>query len=332
MSVPPCASSGLNFVGLDVETANSHRGSICAIGLAVVRNGALTETKSWLCRPVASVDRFDWFNVSLHGITAADVVDQPPFLECFDDALAVIGDSPVIAHNAAFDIGAIRDAYDQERRPWPHLRYGCTLVWSHRLLNLISYRLPIVADELGITLTRHHDAGADAAAAALIALSLITRQGASSLTEFASATRTTLGTVNADLWAGCRSVRDSTRPKYPLPESDANADPSHPIFGQVVIFTGALHSMTRRDAQKLVAQCGGNVGSSVTRHTTRLVVGDGFLGDTPDDFATAKAAKATKLRTAGFPIQILTEQEFIAIISGGSTLGGGRKAQSTATV
>ena len=81
MSVPPCASSGLNFVGLDVETANSHRGSTCAIGLAVVRDGALTGAKSWLCRPVASVQRFDWFNVRLQGITAADVVNQPPFLE-----------------------------------------------------------------------------------------------------------------------------------------------------------------------------------------------------------------------------------------------------------
>lgn len=59
----------MSFTAFDVETANSSRGSICAIGYAVVREGALIEQGQWLCRPPDEVGHFDAFNVRLHGIT-----------------------------------------------------------------------------------------------------------------------------------------------------------------------------------------------------------------------------------------------------------------------
>jgi DNA polymerase-3 subunit epsilon len=60
---PSAASAGLDFVAFDVETANSRRGSICAIGAAVVRGGAVVSTHSWLTRPPAGLDHFDGFNI-----------------------------------------------------------------------------------------------------------------------------------------------------------------------------------------------------------------------------------------------------------------------------
>ena len=97
----PTASVGLDFVAFDVETANSRRGSICAIGAAVVRGGVVVSTHSWLTRPPAGLDHFDGFNVGLHGITPDIVADQPAFSERLDQLLELTGGLPLVAHNRA---------------------------------------------------------------------------------------------------------------------------------------------------------------------------------------------------------------------------------------
>mgnify|MGYP002271330952 CR=1 FL=1 len=38
----------LDFVAIDLETATSHRNSICEIGIAIVKNSKIIESKSWL--------------------------------------------------------------------------------------------------------------------------------------------------------------------------------------------------------------------------------------------------------------------------------------------
>jgi DNA polymerase III epsilon subunit-like protein len=51
----------------------------------------------------------------------------------------------VVAHNAAFDIGALRAGCDAADVEWPTLTYGCSLMMARRSgLGLLSYRLPLV--------------------------------------------------------------------------------------------------------------------------------------------------------------------------------------------
>ena len=119
--------------------------------------------------------RFDPFISSIHGITERDVADQPRFDQIVPRLIAGFGDLRIIAHNATFDIAALREAYTHCALPCPTLSYGCTLVWSRRLLDLPSNRLPIVCNHLGIPLNRHHDAGDDARAVAEIATALAVR-------------------------------------------------------------------------------------------------------------------------------------------------------------
>lgn len=58
----------LSFAAFDVETANPTHGSICAIGVTVVRDGTAATTRSMLCRPPAAVDSFSPHNMRIHGI------------------------------------------------------------------------------------------------------------------------------------------------------------------------------------------------------------------------------------------------------------------------
>jgi DNA polymerase-3 subunit epsilon len=194
----------LNFVALDVETANSNRGSICSFGLSVVLNGKIVRTENWLTRPPAELDWFDGRNIGVHGITPNMVRNAPPFRKRLAQVLDVVGDLPIVAHNAGFDTSAMRGGCDADGLEWPDLTYGCTLVLSRRILpHLVCHKLPNVCDELGIPPFNHHQAGADAKAAALVALKLARRQKAASLEELAFGVQVRLGQLNSRAWAGC---------------------------------------------------------------------------------------------------------------------------------
>lgn len=178
----------LDLVAVDVETANSDWGSICAIGWSVIRAGEIVETHDVLCHPPASVSRFLPRYTAIHGITADDVARQPSFGEIAPSIVESWGSAPVVAHKASFDVGAIRKAYGHCGLPLPAVRYGCTLEWSRRLLALPRHRLPDVCRHLGVVQGRHHQAGADANAAAQVVLALAKLVGAESLDSLLAAT------------------------------------------------------------------------------------------------------------------------------------------------
>jgi DNA polymerase-3 subunit epsilon len=310
--------TGLSFVAIDVETANSHRGSICAIGAVVVRAGVVVSTHSWLSRPPEGLDFFHGFNTMIHGITAAMVADQPTFSERLDQLLELADGLPLVAHNAAFDLGALREACVAVERDWPSMDYACSLVMARRALDLISYRLPMVAAECGIRLDRHHEAGADALACARVVLEIARRRNIDDFADLLTDLRVLAGRMEAAVWRGCHG--SPSWGAAPPPEAAADADPGHPLFGQIVVFTGAL-SIRRREAWEAVAACGAVVDKGVTKRTTMLVVGDGFAGHDPADFSTGKAAKAAQWRAKGQKIEVLTEADLVDLLSETQTSG-----------
>ncbi|MSQ83206.1 MAG: DNA ligase (NAD(+)) LigA [Myxococcales bacterium] len=84
------------------------------------------------------------------------------------------------------------------------------------------------------------------------------------------------------------------------------------LTGQIVVFTGTLEAMGRREAQKLVVQLGGVAGDSLTSETTLLVVGgDELVAALP----SAKLKKARKLLADGNPIHIESAANFFARIA-----------------
>ncbi|MEV3963675.1 exonuclease domain-containing protein [Nocardia sp. NPDC050193] len=138
-----------------------------------------------MCRPPAGLDTFSQFNVNIHQITPQRVANLPRFHEVWPDALGLIGEMPVIAHNADFDISAVRQACAQSRRPGPAWTYGCTKEYAQSLLSLRNNKLPTVAAALDVKLLRHHDATCDADAAADIAIRLAQRTAVTDLAGLA---------------------------------------------------------------------------------------------------------------------------------------------------
>ncbi|WP_067565263.1 exonuclease domain-containing protein [Nocardia acidivorans] len=318
---------GLSFAALDVETANSSRGSICAVGVAIVRDGVRLATHSWLCRPPRSVDFFSRHNIRVHGISPMMVADQPVFAERFPEVLEVVADLPLVAHNAGFDSGAIREACRHSEIPAPNWDFSCSLAMSRRHLDLDSYRLPDVADALDISLLTHHDAAADARAAADIVLALAARTGVDSLGDLerlgndrpyrprSTTPRRTEPRRSETLRTETPRPRRSffAREELVMPEI-TGTDPTHPLYGQTVVFTGDLATLTRQEAWNIIAACGATPAKNVTKRTTCLVIGDGFTGTDASAFTTTKAHRAAYLRAQGQSIHILDEERFLAAL------------------
>lgn len=149
----------VDFVAIDFETANSFRGSPCAVGLARVRDGVVVETASSLMRPPSGYDHFDPWNIRIHGITPDQVKDAPVFADLWPSVLDFVGEDTVVAHNASFDLGVIREACTASGLPWPTMRYACTLLLARKTYHLLSYSLPFVVEAAGLSLEDHHDAG-----------------------------------------------------------------------------------------------------------------------------------------------------------------------------
>lgn len=160
-----------HFVALDFETANSRPESACAIGLARFTSDGGITTMQTLLKPPPGADWFDAGNIGIHGIRPADVATAPNWQAASRQIVEFIGDSPIVAHNMAFD-GSVLDALNHAYRldPLTNPRH-CTLKLARILLHdkLSSRRLPSVYQHyFGVPLEHHHEALADALAAGYI--------------------------------------------------------------------------------------------------------------------------------------------------------------------
>lgn len=321
---------GIEFTAIDFETANGFRGSPCAVGLTKVRDGRVVDEAHWLMRPPAGHDHFDSRNVSIHGITADQVASAPRFGDLFPEIGGFIGGDVLVAHNAAFDLGVIRSALEVSELAGPGWDYACTVMLSRRSYSLASYSLPFVAEAAGVPLLNHHDAVEDARACAGILVDIARRSGASTVEdlvashqlalsradpyepgvhELSKATRTALEKGPAGAWAGWPEEGDNPAP-------DPMADANHPLYGQTVVFTGNL-GISRPQAKERAARAGAQPASAVTRRTTVLVVGDGFVAsDLRNGRVTGKARRVLELHERGQQIEVLSEAEFLQMIGG----------------
>jgi DNA polymerase-3 subunit epsilon len=88
-------------------------------------------------------------------------------------------------------------------------------------------------------------------------------------------------------------------------------NPDSIFYGRTVVFTGALSSMVRADAQQKIADIGGANGSSVTKDTDFLIVGQQDYRVVGDDGMSHKQEKAIKQIEQGSTLEILSEDDFL---------------------
>ncbi len=285
-------------------------------------------------RPPAGHDHFDPRNVRIHGIEEHMVAHEPRFADLFDQIGGFIGSDPLVAHNAAFDMGVIRSALEVSELAGPAYEYACTVILSRRSYSLVSHSLPFAAEAAGVPLINHHDAVEDARACAGIMIDVAARNEASSLHGLYATLGLQLPASEAYI-PGVVPLSKHTRTaaerlangtalngwvSWPTegdnPPPNPDAESTHPLFGQTVVFTGNL-GMSRPEAKQRAAELGAQPASRVTRGTTVLVVGDGFVADDlVSGRVTAKAGRVMELHQRGQQIEVLSEAEFLQMTGG----------------
>ena len=175
----------MTITSIDFETANHSSASICAAGMAVFVDGNLTEAPYWLVRPPKGHGWFlPEFTENCHGLTHLDVVDAPEFSTIAPEFLERLTCSDlVIAHNASFDIGCLRDILNHFGLARPEFEYFCTCNLAKRVWpELPNHQLSTLAAHIGHKFNHHH-AKDDAETAGRVLLAMMQQVNATTPRE-----------------------------------------------------------------------------------------------------------------------------------------------------
>jgi DNA polymerase III subunit alpha, Gram-positive type len=163
-----------DYVVFDFETTGAKVPPcrVTEIGAYRVKDGKIVDEFQSLINPECEIP---FFITQLTSITDSMVANAPKFAEIADELLKFIGDSVLVAHNAAFDmmflnheVGLIHQGYKMKN---PQL---CTVKLSRRLVpHIENHKLNTVAQHFCVDLTNHHRAAADAHATAKIFINLL---------------------------------------------------------------------------------------------------------------------------------------------------------------
>jgi DNA polymerase III subunit epsilon len=280
----------MDFVAIDVETANADMASICQIGVARCTHGTIShEWKSY----VDPEDYFDYVNVSLHGIDESIIDGAPTFLEVCDTLNSHLQGGVVVCHTH-FDRVAMQQACRRHGTTEPVVIWLDSARVARRAWEVCAwkgYGLSNVCNMLGYQF-KHHDALEDAKAAAHIIVAAMNHTG-----------------MDLDGWLA--------RVGRPIDLDGATlgrkGNPEGALYGEVLVFTGTL-GMARREAADLAAEIGCTVASSVTKKISMLVVGDQDITKLAGHSKSTKHRKAEQLICAGQPIRILRETDFRELV------------------
>lgn len=207
----------MDFIAIDFETATSAPNSVCSMGLCVVRNNAVLETKEILIKP----DPFEFqeYNIRIHGITPEFVCDMPTFDQYWPEVRPYLENQLVVAHNASFDVGALRATLDRFGISYPTFRYLCTVKLSQKAYpDLPSHKLNRLAEALGIRFSHHHAAD-DAYACAKVLIRILQDFGLDELPDIERYFEIGIGELYPGSYLPCTKNKKKKK-KTPSPKKD----------------------------------------------------------------------------------------------------------------
>lgn len=285
----------MEFIAIDVETANADMASICQIGVAKFKDGKLVEEWSSLIDPE---DCFDFINIDIHGITEEDVVGAPIFSEAIDELSKFLSSSVCVSHTH-FDRVSIGQALEKySLNPietiWLDSARVARRTWEECAWR--DYGLSNVCEIIGYTF-KHHDALEDAKACGQIIIAAYEKTGLD-LDAWLKRVRQPINLANSSSSSAIK--RDGNR------EGE--------LYGEVLVFTGAL-DIPRKEAADLAASIGCAVALGITKKTSLLVVGNQDIIKLAGKEKSSKHLKAEQLILKGQKIRIIKENDFKELVT-----------------
>lgn len=287
-----------SFVALDFETACYSSLSACSLGIAVFNNGALAESKHWLLKP-ADCGKFSFTKV--HGITWNDVKHQPSLKEIWPDLEPYLRDRLIIAHNAIFDMGLLKENLGHYGINYPNYVYNCTLeLFRQHSPYLENHQLKTVCSHLSIPYG-NHNAEADAVSCGWIFQHLVTStQNCGFL--FDGKQLENKSYLNRGLSFKNQKPADLTG--ISVDDVDGNADRNF-FKDKCCVITGEFSHFDRNGLPQVIKELGGRISSTISGSTNYLIMGT--------DPGWSKVEKVEKMISEGKKLVIIDEAELLQV-------------------
>ncbi len=156
-----------SYVVFDIETTglSPKNDGVTEIGAVKVVNGQVVEEYNQLINPEKPIpDKI----VELTGITDDMVRDQPKISEVIGDFKDFCEGSILVAHNAGFDVGFMREQYLRNNLSLDNPVLDTLELTRAMFPDFKNHKLNVIAKNLGVSLENHHRAVDDARATAQI--------------------------------------------------------------------------------------------------------------------------------------------------------------------
>jgi DNA polymerase-3 subunit epsilon len=145
------------IVAIDLETTGLSPLVDKVIEVAAIKvEPAGVNTWSKLINPKVEIPAF---TIDIHGITQDMVADSPVLSEVLPDFLDFVGDMPLVAHNARFDVGFLVFAQHQQKIKLRKNNVFCSVKASRKAFpQMKNHKLGTLAKALNLGLENHHRA------------------------------------------------------------------------------------------------------------------------------------------------------------------------------
>ena len=162
----------MDFVAIDFEIANAKWASACQISLVKVTAGQVTSTWDSFISPQGQHQDLGNIQYGKHKIAKETYLAAPNLKQLWPEILGFVGDLPVVAHNAQFDIGVMNQSLESWGLPISNFQSICSQKLAKALIPEPPHTLKALTQRFEIPLINHHDAKSDAVACAKLTLAL----------------------------------------------------------------------------------------------------------------------------------------------------------------
>lgn len=278
-----------NFIAVDFETATFNK-MACQIGITIVENGEIKSTVVDLIRPPEN--KYEKGCIRVHHITPEQTENAPTFDALWLSYKELFENYPIVAHNAPFDESVLRANLDYYGISHEHIAH---FICTYKIYQLSLDKLCCV---FNLHDDAHHDAGFDSLRCAQFYKFYLdgVQPDMSRLVDYVPEEERHHKIVQHKQLCGEVLQKDLTI-----------ADPNNPFYNKKVVITGVF-DVDRNELAQLLKSFGADLDMGITKRTDFVFVGR--------DPGPSKLAKLQLLRTEGYPIRQLGQDDVTQILSG----------------